>query len=434
MSHNKRKKAAKNKLERKENIQVLISLELDQWVRKMRCNGFNEKGMKLEQFEDVQVGILDEEMTFDGPGYEPYPDMKMEKYVYDGGRDRENRFHGSGSILFDDDDGSTMTGTWEHGIREGLFKIVTNRNGVRYIEGDYVNDSMNGKLMIIFHDDTWMEGFFKDGILHGFCRYFDAKNRLTFVGMHREGKPVGTCWRIVGGGGCVVGRVDCDGKLSGPDIAYIYPDYKTALVGVFHNGEMVTAQHCSVSNVSTENGTIKVAEFSEPTGSVFKREFSSHDFVTLSPTLKDPYETNTIQVKKSSVPGASEGTFARSDLQKNTILAFYNGIKLPPGYEEEDTWEENAYKIFDPSNAPDGALDILEKHRSTAYYSASLAHKTNHSFLPNSQFLVYDHPRWGVVPCIASTRHIEAGGEIFVRYGYDLDWCPDWYAEAWNNG
>ena len=26
------------------------------------------------------------------------------------------------------------------------------------------------------------------------------------------------------------------------------------------------------------------------------------------------------------------------------------------------------------------------------------------------------------------------GEEIFVRYGYELDYCPDWYLEAWEKG
>ena len=52
------------------------------------------------------------------------------------------------------------------------------------------------QVVVKFQDDTWLEGFFKDGILHGFCRYFDSKGRLTFVGMHRNGKPFGTCWKV----------------------------------------------------------------------------------------------------------------------------------------------------------------------------------------------------------------------------------------------
>ena len=79
-----------------------------------------------------------------------------------------------------------------------------------FIDGNYQDNKMNGKVcmdpifsslfcpqvVVKFQDDTWLEGFFKDGILHGFCRYFDSKGRLTFVGMHRNGKPFGTCWKV----------------------------------------------------------------------------------------------------------------------------------------------------------------------------------------------------------------------------------------------
>ena len=38
------------------------------------------------------------------------------------------------------------------------------------------------------------------------------------------------------------------------------------------------------------------------------------------------------------------------------------------------------------------------------------------------------------MPCIQAIHDIAAGEEIFVLYGYDLDYCPDWYMEAWDKG
>ena len=72
--------------------------------------------------------------------------------------------------------------------------------------------------------------------------------------------------------------------------------------------------------------------------------------------------------------------------------------------------------------------------RDLNHYCASLAHKTNHSFLPNAEFVTFDHPRWGLVPCLTCTHDIEPGEEIFVHYGYELANCPDWYEEAWFSG
>jgi antitoxin component YwqK of YwqJK toxin-antitoxin module len=68
---------------------------------------------------------------------------------------------------------------------------------------------------VVYDDGTWFEGYMKEGVLHGFIRKFDEKGRLTFVGSMKNGKEHGVCWKIIRGGGVVVGRVDELGELSG---------------------------------------------------------------------------------------------------------------------------------------------------------------------------------------------------------------------------
>ena len=109
-----------------------------------------------------------------------------------------------------------------------------------------------------------MNNFF-EGVLHGFGRYFDEKGRLKEVANHRNGMKWGTCWKIIRGGGCVVGRVNKDGDLSGHRIAYLYPDFKTALMGSFVEGVMETARETELKNVIDDSG-IKVPIFAEPEG------------------------------------------------------------------------------------------------------------------------------------------------------------------------
>ena len=77
---------------------------------------------------------------------------------------------------------------------------------------------------------------------------------------------------------------------------------------------------------------------------------------------------------------------------------------------------------------------MLLQYRALTSYCATLAHKTNHSFLPNAEFVTFDHPKYGLVPCLVSNHDIKADEEIFVHYGYQLDTCPDWYEEAWRTG
>ena len=72
--------------------------------------------------------------------------------------------------------------------------------------------------------------------------------------------------------------------------------------------------------------------------------------------------------------------------------------------------------------------------------------QTNHSFLPNCQFLVFDHPKFGLVPCISTIADLEKGEEVrmewrsaskscvqvLVSYGYEWMEAPDWYKAAWS--
>jgi len=248
----------------------------------------------------------------------------------------------------------------------------------------------------------------------------------------------GTCWKIIRGGGCVVGRVNKDGDLTGHRIAYLYPDFKTALMGSFVEGVMETARETELKNVIDDNG-IKVPIFAEPEGSEYTREIATFDKVTSTPLLKDPYESKMVQSLPSKVPGANEGLFAKVKIEPNTTLAFYNGKRIKPkskdDYDHPD-WEKSAYKIFDPSRK-NGTIDIPVEpvnYRLLENYCASLAHKTNHSFLPNAEFVCFDHPKYGVIPCLTSNHDIQPGEEIFVHYGYDLDGCPDWYEDAWQRG
>ena len=89
-----------------------------------------------------------------------------------------------------------------------------------------------------------------------------------------------------------------------------------------------------------------------------------------------------------------------------------------------------AYNIHMPQDA-DFFIDFPPDQADLSTYCASLGHKVNHSFLPNSVFGVMSHPRWGRVRTVVTTTHVSAGQEILVDYGYDLLRCPLWYRQLW---
>ena len=82
-------------------------------------------------------------------------------------------------------------------------------------------------------------------------------------------------------------------------IAYVYPDFKTALLGTFKEGELVSAQEAELTGSLMDYGCIQVPIFSDPKGGSFTRELSTFDFVTNTPMLRDPYETRMVEVHQS---------------------------------------------------------------------------------------------------------------------------------------
>ncbi len=289
---------------------------------------------------------------------------------------------------------------------------------------------------MVFQDGDSLEGFFENGVLNGFSRRFDAKGNLKRFGYFDHGKPVGIWWSLIVDGGTVVGPVDERGNLTGTEIVFLYPDFKTGLMGNFQDGQLVCAQ--AVTLICTvEEHKMPIPLFSEPTGAFFKREISTLEVMTSHPRLPDPYESEMVVVKPSSVPGANEGLFARKNISPGTVLAFYNGIRrLPKQNFDKPDWVKSAYRIFDPTRKKGerGSLDIPKEYIALNNYCATLAHKTNHSFLPSAEFEEYEHPCYGLVPCLRSITDIGEGEEIFVHYCYSLEHCPDWFLQAWEDG
>ena len=102
------------------------------------------------------------------------------------------------------ENGDTIEGFLKDGLRHGLCVLSLSERNVAEISGNYREGKLDGKAKITFKDRSTVDGFVKAGILHGFALYFDRKGRMTFVGNHKNGRPDGTCWKIIRGGAEVV--------------------------------------------------------------------------------------------------------------------------------------------------------------------------------------------------------------------------------------
>ena len=119
--------------------------------------------------------------------------------------------------------------------------------------GHFRNTASTSEKQISIH--AKMEDNYINGLIRIFGRVPVHKYKscgrmiepgLSFIGRFEDGKPTGICWRGLIGGAWLYGKVDEIGEFTGDQIAYIYPDLRTCLLGKFRNGTMVRvdfAQH-----------------------------------------------------------------------------------------------------------------------------------------------------------------------------------------------
>ena len=89
--------------------------DLEQWVKKMRCSG--PTGVKIDNFRDIKVGVLSDEVRHKAPSLEPYPKMDALEHKFKGGKDKNGLYMGKGEVEFEN--GDTITGFFKVGTEKG---------------------------------------------------------------------------------------------------------------------------------------------------------------------------------------------------------------------------------------------------------------------------------------------------------------------------
>ena len=223
----------------------------------------------------------------------------------------------------------------------------------------------------------------------------DENGNLIFMGSFSKGVPSGYCWLAQEGQGWLYGQVDDHGHFSGHEIAYIYPNLSTALLGTFHKDQLVEARACHITSAFIENDLLRVS-FSQPEPDAPAYTFSPSTVKSIPCdwVLEDAYEQVTVLCKESKIEGAGDGLFAKRDLPAETVIAYYNGLHINP----EDDYSPSSYnyQIYVDWTNTEGSpyVDIPSECVDFSNYSASLAHKANHSFTPNCRFVSVHHPRY----------------------------------------
>jgi len=231
--------------------------------------------------------------------------------------------------------------------------------------------------------------------------------------------------------------MDSAGQLTGSDITFLYPDLKTGITGTYRSGRLVCGNSSLLILCSSRNNMYEL-KMKKISTKVMKFEPGTSNKICDYPLLPDPYESTHVFVDNSKSADLGEGLFVHEFTPANTVLSFYNGIRLSTDTSDRDEhWENDAYKILDLTpadlNGNEGIIDIPPEYRDIDAYRASLAHKANHSFLPNAKYALFYHPRFGLVPSVRSICDIAAGREVLVNYEYSPDEAPPWYSDAYTS-
>lgn len=332
-----------------------------------------------------------------------------------------------------------------HNFHEGgdadkhISKIDCNRNSsgdyagdgvVNYENGDYFEGSFLGRGtdrcgVLTRHSDhgaltfgTWIDGGlegdaneetaagggggwqlsqFKSGVRHGPSRTFGPakgrKDNLRTVAFYDSGDIVGRVWKGLIGGAFLFGPVDDDGEIDGEDCLFIYPDLATAICGAFHRGELISGRTHDLEPMSGgfENGipVPKVARrgYGPP---VYRGVSTAHSLFSSRPLQSDLWESFRVVVQPSGLgEDAGEGLYSRIGIASGQMIALYNGVRKRVGRWDDDTTK------FDYRIRLNGQFDLDVPGDSTSLerYCATLGHKANHSFLPNSKYGRMEHAR-----------------------------------------
>ena len=97
--------------------------------------------------------------------------------------------------------------------------------------------------------------------------------------------------------------------------AYLYPDYSTAIVGVWKDHLLVHGRTTELVE-ACRSGNTWTLQFGELEGPVMTYSPPSHYSYGVSPLQRDPYESRTVQVRKSTFLHGGDGLFAIRNLRR----------------------------------------------------------------------------------------------------------------------
>ena len=116
----------------------------------------------------------------------------------------------------------------------------------------------------------------------------------------------------------------------GNNIAFVYPDMETVLIGHFENQKMIAAKPSKIIAERCNRG-IKEIKISKPKPNAPTLKYERPNSISLGnqPKVMDPLDQGNIYIKvigKTGDGGLSDGVFAKKNFTEGDIIAYYSGL------------------------------------------------------------------------------------------------------------
>ena len=139
----------------------------------------------------------------------------------------------------------------------------------------------------------------------------------------------GLTWQQVGSSltdGLLYGLVDSEGRFTGNNITFLYPDLRTGLHGVFSNGELVAGHEVRVVAARCRGGLKELLladSLPQLKRTIWRREDINATWLGSWPRVVDPHERRAVFVAPSGIGGAAgEGLFARRSFLPGELISY----------------------------------------------------------------------------------------------------------------
>ena len=175
--------------------------------------------------------------------------------------------------------------------------------------------------------------------------------------MFSNEKPQGKAWQWKSGRmleGFLYGEVDQEGKFTGDEITFLYPDLLTGLHGKFVDGEVQEARAVDIVAERCQQGIKEIGLMLNTRDNTVWRPADSESSLRSFARSMEPHERKSVYIGKSRVEGDSsvsgEGIFARRLFLPGDLVTYFAGVKV----REEEMFYDN--------------MTELEEYEASRYY------------------------------------------------------------------